>query len=86
MEIPWDRLNPDTLRRVVEEFVSREGTDYGRDDVSLTQKVEQVLRQLQRKEAVLSFDEDSETCQVLPSTHFSRLRRPSSSPAADRSL
>lgn len=75
MEIPWQRLNQETLRRVIEEFVTREGTEYGQGDVSLDQKVEQVMLQLRRKQAVLCFDPDSESCHILPTSHFVRDRQ-----------
>ena len=29
VKIPVDRLTPETLQSVVEEFITREGTDYG---------------------------------------------------------
>lgn len=66
MEIPWQGLKPEILRAVVEEFVTREGTDYGSSEFSLEQKVEHVLRQLRRGQAILSFDQESESCHILP--------------------
>ena len=37
--VPWDQLSPDALRGVIEEFVTREGTEYGDQDVPLETKV-----------------------------------------------
>jgi uncharacterized protein len=54
--IPHTELSADALQSVIESFVLREGTDYGDHDVSLQQKVAQVMRQLQRKEAQIIFD------------------------------
>lgn len=51
-----DQLAPDTLRAVIESFVLREGTDYGLHEVSLEEKVAQVLRQVHRGEAHITFD------------------------------
>ena len=65
MQIPLESLSPETLRRVVEEFVTREGTDYGVSTADLTSKVDQVLRQLQRGQAILVFDSESETCHIV---------------------
>ena len=39
IEVPYDSLNPDTLRAVVEEFITRNGTDYGEREKTLEQKV-----------------------------------------------
>jgi len=66
MQVPHDMLAPETLRNLVESFVAREGTDYGEHEVSLDAKVRQVTRQLERGEAVLVFDEASETCNIIP--------------------
>ena len=55
-EITHDRLPPETLRRLIEEFVSREGTDYGPGDYDLASKVRDVMRQLARGEAAVAFD------------------------------
>lgn len=59
--VPWDRLSPAALRSVIEEFVTREGTEYGEHDVPLEAKVAQVRRQLERGEVVVLFDLTSET-------------------------
>ena len=53
------------MRGVLESFVLREGTEYGERDVSLDQKVAQVTRQLQRGEAQIVFDPESETIDIV---------------------
>ena len=42
MIVPWQSLDPDTLQNLLEEFVSRDGTDYGEQELSLAQKAEQI--------------------------------------------
>lgn len=32
MIIPWQQLTADTLNNLIESFVLREGTDYGKDE------------------------------------------------------
>ncbi len=66
IKIPYSQLNPDTLRALVEEFITREGTDYGEVEVDLETKVRQVIGQLKKGEAVIVFDEKSETCNIVP--------------------
>ncbi|MEX0744267.1 MAG: YheU family protein [Phycisphaeraceae bacterium] len=61
MQIPIDSLNPETLRRVVADYVTRDGTDLVDTDV----KVEQVLRQLRLGHAELHFDEDTATTTIV---------------------
>lgn len=63
--VPYTELSQDALRGVLESFVLREGTEYGERDVSLDQKVAQVTRQLQRGEAQIVFDPESETIDIV---------------------
>lgn len=65
MEVPYQKLSPEALRGVIEEFISREGTDYGDRVYSLEEKVTHVMGQLRRKEAVIVFDADTETCNII---------------------
>lgn len=65
MQIPWQRLSDEVLDAVIEEFVSREGTEYGAEDYTLAEKVAQVRLQLRRGEAVVDFDPDTETCHLI---------------------
>ena len=66
MEIPWDRIPAETLAKMAEAFVLREGTDYGRQEYSTEHKIQQVLGQLRRREAHIVFDPESETFNILP--------------------
>ncbi len=63
--IPYEQLSPEALRGVVESYVLREGTEYGERDVPLDTKVTQVLRQIERGEAQIVFDPNSETIDVV---------------------
>lgn len=66
MLIPHQSLQPDTLRAVIEEFITREGTEYGEQDYSLASKVAQVLQQLERGEVVIVYSELHESCTLMP--------------------
>lgn len=66
MLIPHDQLQPATLQSLIEEFINREGTDYGEQEISIKTKVSQVIRQLEDGSVVISYDEHSETCTLLP--------------------
>jgi len=65
VEVPHAQLAPDVLRRLVEEFVTRDGTDYGAVERSLDAKVADVLRQLDRGEVRIVFDPESETTTLV---------------------
>jgi uncharacterized protein YheU (UPF0270 family) len=63
--VPHTELAADLLHAVVESYVLREGTDYGEREVSLQDKVAQVLRQLQRGEAQIVFDPATQTVGII---------------------
>ena len=65
MIIPHDRLSPEALQNLIEEFVSREGTDSGYAKGSLEESVAQVTLQLLKKQAFIVYDEKTETCNII---------------------
>jgi uncharacterized protein len=65
--VPHTELSPDALRGVVESFVLREGTDYGEREFSLEQKLAHVYHQLERGEARIVFDPNTETIDIVVS-------------------
>ncbi|PYF81789.1 MULTISPECIES: YheU family protein [Marinomonas] len=69
--IPYDSLAADTLATILDDIVSRDGTDYGDYDLSVAQKREQALRALRNGEAVLLFDTESETIKMIPKSDLS---------------
>lgn len=58
--VPPDRIDQTTLIRLLEEFVTRDGTDYGEQEVPLEAKVEQVHKSVKLGEVLIVFDELSE--------------------------
>ena len=66
MVIPHGALSADALRGVIEEFVTREGTDYGGVHIPLNAKVEQVRSQLEDGQAVLVYDDETKSCNIIP--------------------
>ncbi len=65
MQIPYQQLSAGALRALIEEFVSRDGTDYGEQEVSLERKVMQVENLLREGLAVIVFDSNTETCDIV---------------------
>ncbi|MGE8328305.1 YheU family protein [Pseudomonas urmiensis] len=64
MLIPYDQLEAETLTRLIEDFVTREGTDNG-DDTPLETRVLRVRQALAKGQAFILFDLDSQQCQLL---------------------
>jgi uncharacterized protein len=65
IHIPHRELSPEALRGVIESFVLREGTDYGEREYSLDDKVAHVRQQLERGEARIEFDPDTESLDII---------------------
>jgi len=65
IRILYNQLRPETLESVIEEFVTRDGTDYGGAEISLKRKIDQVKRQLKSGQAVILFDESTKTCNIF---------------------
>jgi uncharacterized protein YheU (UPF0270 family) len=66
MRIPYQQLDTDTLERLIEHFVLQEGTDYGEEERSLSEKVEDVRAQLKDGSAVIVFSELHESVHIVP--------------------
>lgn len=58
-------LSPDTLLGLVEEFVTRDGTDYGAVERGVEEKIAQVVAQLAAGEARIVFDPETETTNIV---------------------
>ena len=61
MKIPYESLSPVALREIVEEFVTRDGTDHSQ----VSQRVLDVLKQLEVGSVELYFDELTRTCNIV---------------------
>ena len=67
IDIPYERIDPDTLVRMIEEFVTRDGADWGDVGCTLEDKVDQVLQQLRNKKVIVVFDNTSQTANFVVS-------------------
>ena len=74
IEIPWRELSEGALQGVIEEFVTREGTDYGHTEVSLDDKVAAVRRQIEEGAVVLLFDAKTERVNLVTRRELARAR------------
>jgi uncharacterized protein YheU (UPF0270 family) len=62
IKIPIDELSPDALEALIEEFVSRDGTDLAEAGA----KVAQVRGQLLSGAVIIVYDEASESANIVP--------------------
>lgn len=65
IEIPFRQLSDDALQGVIEEYVGREGTDYGLLEYSFDEKVAQVRACLMTGRAVIVYDQQTQSCTLL---------------------
>jgi uncharacterized protein YheU (UPF0270 family) len=66
MIIPHHALSPEALQGLIEDFATREGTDYGQVEVDLGQKAAEIRRQLENGKIVISFNPDDGSCNLVP--------------------
>lgn len=59
--VPYDRIDPETLQKLIEEFVTREWSSLSDDGYTLEDKVGQVLEQLRVGKVRVVFDLTTET-------------------------
>jgi uncharacterized protein YheU (UPF0270 family) len=74
-----EALSAEALSALIEEFVTREGTDYGLREHTLEDKVRSVRRQLERGDVVIAFDLRLSSATLLTRADLTRLTRAQSS-------
>ena len=65
MIIPYKSLAADTLKNLIEEFVTRDGTDYGNYELSMAEKVSAVESRLSSGEVVIMYIESTESVNIV---------------------
>jgi len=65
--IPHRQLSPEALQGLIEEFVTREGTDYGEREIPVPLKVEQLRHQLDLGTSLILYDTNDSRTTIVPS-------------------
>jgi uncharacterized protein YheU (UPF0270 family) len=73
--VPADALSADVLGALIEEFVTREGTEYGLRDYTLQEKTQAVRRQIEGGQVLIAFDVESESTTLVPRAELPRALR-----------
>lgn len=71
--VPHTALSSGALIALVEEFVTRDGTDYGDQECDLETKKAGVMRQLEAGDIVVVFDPESETATIVLARDLTQL-------------
>jgi uncharacterized protein len=66
LEIPLERINPETLHMMIEEFVTREWSELADSEHTLDEKIDQVMQQLNNRQARIVYDNISESWNIIP--------------------
>ena len=72
MIIPYDKLSTEALEALIEEFVTRDGTDTGYEKKSFENDVAMVKRQLKRGDAVIVYDQNTQTSNIVLKDHLEK--------------
>ncbi len=67
VNIPVEALSLAALDGVIDDYIHREGTDYGHRDYDLAQKRAAVRAQLASGRAMITFDARTQTTTIVPS-------------------
>ena len=81
MQIPYQSLKNDTLKKVIESFVVREGTEYGDHDVSLANKVEKVMEQIKDEKIKILYSERDESINLVTNENLAKYMQQQQEPA-----
>ncbi len=65
VDIPFKQINRDTLRNMIQEFVTRDGADWSEAGCTLEDKIQQVLQQLREKKVKVVFDLKSQSANIV---------------------
>jgi uncharacterized protein len=71
--IPKEKLSDFALNGLIEEFILREGTDYGVNEQSLEQKKNQILNQLNKNHIIIFFDPEIESTTLMRKEEVKKL-------------
>lgn len=72
MIIPFNEIQSETLQAIIKEFVLTEGTEYGLNDISIEEKIAQVMLQLHNKTAYVVYSELHESVNIMPADQFNQ--------------
>jgi uncharacterized protein YheU (UPF0270 family) len=74
MIIPFNELSEAALQALIEDFVTRDGTDYGQNELSMQDKAAKLLEALKEGELLISYNEDTESCGLVTRQEASKER------------
>jgi uncharacterized protein YheU (UPF0270 family) len=80
VEIPFGSLSGEAQEGVLNDFIYREGTDYGAVEASLERKQQDLLRQIERGDIKLVFDPSTESVTLMTAREWKKISSPHPQP------
>ena len=74
--IPYQQLSADALSAVIEEYITREGTDYGLIEKAVDTQIAAAKKQLEDGKVLIVFDPVSESCQMIEAQMLESYAKP----------
>ena len=65
VEVPMEILSPEAISGVIQDFILREGTDYGIQEITHEKKIDQIQRQMLSGEIKIVFDPNTESITLM---------------------
>ncbi len=78
VEIPVDLLSAEALIGIINDFIGRDGTDYGLQEITHDKKAEQIRRQIAKGDIRIIFEATSESVTLITEKDWLRYRHPAS--------
>ncbi len=65
IKIPYEKLSPEALQGIIEQFISRDGPDSGHADIPFQRKAEQVMQNIKTGKAIILYDESNQSINIF---------------------
>jgi uncharacterized protein YheU (UPF0270 family) len=76
VEVPAQQLQAEVLQALLEDYASRDGTDYGEQELSLAQKVGNLRRQIEQGDLLILYEVEGEHWDLVPAEQANLLLEP----------
>ena len=75
IEIPPNKIADEILVSIIEEFINREGTDYGKQEVKLDVQIKRARSKIMRGDVLIMFDPKTESCNLITKEELSSIKK-----------
>ncbi len=73
VEVPFEAISEDALKGLIDSFILREGTDYGKNEVDHQVKHSQVHKQIAKGDVKIMFDPNTGTITLINKLQWQKL-------------